>query len=141
MAASTLVGPALLNVARAAGSVGEWGASSSASKSRICAGASHLLSLAGGGGRFPSRRRFLLTGTGMLGIMSSSVAPQARAAGVSEAEQVLQNIQCLSSSPSRKKTSLAMMSKLNHLLSTLFSPCASQFYQSILSLTLKHGRI
>lgn len=90
MAASTLVGPALLNVARAAGSVGERGASS-ASRSRICAGASHLLS--GGGGRFSSRRRFLLTGTGMLGIMSSSVAPQARAAGVSEAEQVLQNVQ------------------------------------------------
>jgi hypothetical protein len=46
------------------------------------------------GGRFtPSRRRFLLTGTGMLGTMMSTVAPQARAAGVSEAEEVLRNVQ------------------------------------------------
>lgn len=94
MAAATSVGPALMNVARAAGSA------QGGSRSHICAvarsGASNHLHHLRGGRFLLSRRRFLLgTGTavtgGMLG-MASSVPPKARA-GVSEAEEVLRNVQ------------------------------------------------
>ena len=110
MAASS-VGPALRNVARGgAGAAGALeGGAPTGRRSAVCVavasrcGAAQLLHQLGGGGTFlgptSSRRRFLLQGGGAavggmmsLGMMSSA-PPRAQAAGVSEAEEVLKNVQ------------------------------------------------
>ncbi|KAG0591348.1 hypothetical protein M758_1G164800 [Ceratodon purpureus] len=97
--AATSVGPALRNVARGVGAVDSGVGSSS--RRTICALArsgstkhqalQHLHQLCGGFLSPTSRRRFL-QGAGMLGMMSSAPL-RAQAAGVSEAEEVLKNVQ------------------------------------------------
>lgn len=108
--AATSVGPALMNVARAAEGGALRSRTSPSPRRMICAVVRSRskqqaqLHQQLGGGRFllpPTSRRRFLQGTGtavggsMWGMMSSSSsgAPQARAAGVSEAEEVLRNVQ------------------------------------------------
>lgn len=111
--AATSVRPALRNVARgsAAGAVDAAGPVAASCRSTVCAAVArsgaakqqalqqalqHLHQRCGGFLSPTSRRRFLQGGGaavgGMLGMMSS-VPPRAQAAEVSEAEEVLKNVQ------------------------------------------------